>query len=126
MADILTTNAIIQMAITGGTGLLGIGMGIGIFKSTINQFKARLEKVELRQSKIRGEDNGGIPIFMTRSTCNEERAKCAAAGESRMSGVSSNMDKHTVSIQSLENFARWWMQKQGLNISEINEVLRNK
>lgn len=124
MTDILSIKEICQIAVSAGTGLLGVGIGIGIFKSTVNQFKADLERIKQRQARIRGEDNGGIPIFMTRETCDEIRDKCAAAASNRMISVSANIDRHTVSIKSLENFARWWMQKQGLNIKEINDVLR--
>lgn len=132
MADFFTLQEIVQIALTGSAGLLGIGVGIGMFKGTLVQFKkdiAEIKKdieiVRKRQAKLRGEDNGNTPVYMVRNDCIEVRRLCGQAGQDQVSSITRNIDAHTKNIKSLENFARWWMQKEGLAIHEINEILRN-
>lgn len=102
----------IQALISICTGFLGIGIGIGIFKGTIRQVKKDIERLDLRQKRLRGEDDGGKPIFMTAASCLDFRDHCEVI-------------KHGYSIKALENYARWEMQNKGLKIEEINRILNN-
>lgn len=126
MPDIMTHMQIIQMAISGGAGLLGVGIGIGMFKSTIKQVKDDVLYLRRRQARLRGEDNGGVPVFVTRDSCIKNRDDCMSVANGKMQLVCDDLLAHTKSIKSLDNFARWWMQKEGLLISEINQILSGK
>lgn len=112
MIDGITHLQLVQMALTGGTGLVGVGIGIGLFKGAIKQVKRDIEDIKRRQSRLRGDDNGLKPLFVPKDDCKYLRGQCAGL-----------TDGHTRSIKSLENFARWWMQKEGLKIEEINIIL---
>ena len=126
MTDIMTHAQIIQIFVSGGAGLLGVGIGIGMFKSTIKQVKDDVQVIRRRQARLRGEDNGGIPIFVTRDVCRDRRDDCSSTSNGKMQSVCDDLIKHTKSIKALDNFARWWMQKEGLAISEINKILEEK
>ncbi|MCG2750381.1 MAG: hypothetical protein L6301_00875 [Desulfobacteraceae bacterium] len=112
-----------QMAMSGGAGIMGVGIGIGMFRSMVTQVKKDLESVKIRQARLRGEDGGGLPLYMLRSACDAVRMQCATNADRRMGEVVGALLQHTNSIKALDNFARWWMRKEGLEINEINKIL---
>lgn len=111
------------MIISFGAGLFGVGIGIGMFKSVVTQVKLDLVKIKKRQARLRGEDNGGLPVFRTRLNCDIMREQCGVAANGKMQLVVDDLLVHTRSIRALDNFARWWMQKEGLKIEDINKIL---
>jgi len=114
---------LINMAFSAGAGLLGVGVGIGLFKSTIQHMQEELKVVQKKQQRLRGEDNAGIPVFMTKTSCESLRNQCGMLTDGKFVNVSKDILKHTKAIKSFENFARWWMQENGLKIDEINRIL---
>ncbi|MBU4317684.1 MAG: hypothetical protein KKF30_10465 [Proteobacteria bacterium] len=115
---------LINMGFTAGAGLIGIGVGIGVFRNTIKQIKEEIVSVKAKQSMLRGEDSGlAAPIYMPRSWCELERTRCGLNSSVKMEKVCDDLIAHTESIRALDNFARWWMQKEGLKIEEINAIL---
>lgn len=110
MTPIMEHIEVINAFISVGTGVLGVGVGLGVFRGTIKQMKKDLARVMTRQAKLRGEDNGGKPVFMTATSCKDFREHCA-------------VEAHGRSIKALENYARWEMQNKGLKIEEINQIL---
>lgn len=104
---------LIQLFISACSGFLGVGIGIGVFKSSIKQVKKDLEKVIVRQAHLRGEDNGGYPIYMSRVNCENYRSHC-------------EVGEHTKSIKALERYARYELQSKGLKIEEINQILMGR
>ena len=123
MNEIATHVGMLQVMISFGAGLLGVGIGIGMFKSVVNQVKLDLVNIKKRQARLRGEDNGALPVFRTRLNCDIMRAQCGAAATDKMQTVVEDLTRHTKSIRALDNFARWWMQKEGLQIDDINKIL---
>lgn len=115
--------AIIQALISTGAGILGVGVGIGIFKGTIKQLKSDLSDVITKQEILRTGFDGGLPLFMTRTTCERMREDCSLGRNKQTDTIVDEIAGHTRVIKNLDNFARWWMQKEGLRISEINEIL---
>jgi hypothetical protein len=106
--DVVILNAVISA----GLGFLGVGVGVGVFKTTISNAVKDIELLKRRQAHIRGEDNGGIPKYVLGTSCAEHRGNCI--------NVLTKQDK---AIDALDNFARWWMQKEGLHIEDINKIL---
>ena len=115
-----------QLIITAGSGLIGVGLGIGMFRGSVNRMRDDLSKVQTRQAKLRGEDNGQKPVFMSRLDCGEIRANCIAGTKDDMNKMIADLIEHTKSIKALDNFARWSMQKEGLRFEEINTILNAK
>jgi hypothetical protein len=126
MSELIQHLQFFQMFITAGAGFLGIGIGIGVFKREITYIKRQLKTIQARQSRLRGDDNGGLPVFRTRLNCEALRHQCMNISDSKMSTVLEDIGEHTGSIRALDNFARWWMQKEGLTITEINNILGKK
>ena len=124
MPDIMTHLQIIQVTITAAAGTLGVGVGLGIFKNDIRQIKKDLKNVKDRQARLRGEDNSGVPRYVSLSTCREMRTHCNEDRKAKTDCLLDELDTHSVSIKALNNFARWWMQKEGLSIQEINDILK--
>jgi len=123
MNEIATHVEKLQIMISFGAGLFGVGVGIGMFKSIVNQVKLDLANIKKRQARLRGEDNGALPVFRTRLNCDIMRAQCGAASTDKMQTVVEDLIRHAKSIRALDNFARWWMQKEGLKIEDINKIL---
>ena len=123
MNEIATHVEMLQIMVSFGAGLLGVGIGIGMFKSVVNQVKLDLVNIKKRQARLRGEDNGALPVFRTRLNCDIMRAQCGAVATDKMQTVVEDLTRHTKSIRALDNFARWWMQKEGLKIDDINKIL---
>lgn len=121
--NVLSHVELFQMAMSAGAGVMGVGIGIGMFRSTVKQVKEDLEKIKRRQARLRGEDDGGVPLYMLRSDCKTLRHDCRMDSESKMEDVVQDLLGHTKSIKALDNFARWWMQKEGLKIEDINRIL---
>ena len=123
MNEIATHVEMLQIMVSFGAGLLGVGIGIGMFKSVVNQVKLDLVNIKKRQARLRGEDNGALPVFRTRLNCDIMREQCGTASTGKMQTVVEDLIKHTKAIRALDNFARWWMQKEGLKIDDINKIL---
>ena len=68
--------SIVPSLISAGAGLFGVGVGVGIFRGTVRRFKQYLEDVQRKQRKLRGEDNGSIPLYTARNECVILRLKC--------------------------------------------------
>lgn len=118
-----TLMRILQLLISAGAGILGVGIGIGLFRGSIKQLKEDVNKIQTRQSRLRGEDNGGVPLYMTQVTCEKLRSACNAMSAEKSAENTLILGQHTKMIKAFENFARWWMQDRGLNIEEINHIL---
>lgn len=124
---------IIQTLMSAGAGLFGVGVGVGLFRGLIKQIQGvikqlqkDLDRVQYKQIKLRGEDNGGLPMYVTRDTCISMRKDCERINSNKIEVLREDVKTHTRTIRSLENFARWWMQKEGLNIDEVNRILNNR
>ena len=125
MNEITAHIELIQVFISFGAGLLGVGIGIGMFKSVVTQVKLDLANIKQRQARLRGEDDNNSPVYRTRTNCDIMRSQCAVASGSKMDVVANDLLAHTKSIRALDNFARWWMQKEGVKIEDINRILTN-
>lgn len=106
------TVIVLQAIVSGVLGFLGVGIGVGVFKATINTAMKDIACLKRRQANLRGEDNGGIPKFMLRNDCITLRQSCG-----------NTLQKQDGAIKALDNFARWWMQEKGLHIEDINKIL---
>jgi len=125
--EIMTHLQLAQVFISGGAGLVGVGIGIGIFKRDIKQIKKDIDRIIKRQDILRGNDNGKErPLYVSLTECIGERARCVGIKEGKFGEITVEMKEHRRSIKALENFARWWMQKEGLNIREIQSILTNQ
>ena len=116
----------IQILISSAAGLFGVGVGVGLFRGSVKQMQRDLERVQYKQIKLRGEDNGGLPMYITRATCLTMREDCERINSKRIDELKIELKVHTRTIRSLENFARWWMIKEGLDIDEVNKILNNR
>jgi len=58
----------------------------------------------------------GVPLYEKVEDAKEARINCQEA-------IRSELVSHGKSIESLNNFARWFLQDKGLKITEINEIL---
>lgn len=126
MSEITQHLQMLQVFVTACAGFIGVGIGIGVFKREIKQIKLDIIKLTKKQERLRGEANGDLPVFRTRLNCEALRHQCMNVSNGKMSTVMEDLIAHTVAIRALDNFARWWMQKEGLNISEINNILERK
>lgn len=114
---------VLNLIFTGGSGILGVGIGIGLFRGVVKQLKKDVEEIKRKQARLRGDSNGGIPVFITRVDCDKVRADCAANSSRQTEIISNELSRHTKAIKTFENFARWSMQNAGLKIEEINQIL---
>lgn len=117
---------LIQIGVTAVAGMFGAGVGIGMFRGSVDQLKKDVQWMKDRQVRLRGEDGGGKPMYIMREDCLQERQECSAIVNGRLGMVCNDLSAHGSSIRSLENFARWWMQEKGLGIDEINRILGTK
>ena len=108
-----------QIFISGGTGLLGVGIGVGILKGTVKQIRKDISGIMRKQDVLRGENDGKVPLYVPFGECLDFRSRCVGIKEGKFAILTDEMKDHHSSIRALENFARWWMQKEGLTISEI-------
>ena len=114
---------VLQLIMTGGSGLIGVGIGIGMFRGVVKQLKKDVETIKSRQAKLRGENNGGRPEYVRIYDCGQTRSDCLISQKSQISGISETLDRHAKAIRVFENYARWAMQNKGLKIEEINQIL---
>ena len=114
---------LLQMGLTACSGAIGVGVGMGLFRATVRQLKSDVLYIKTRQARLRGEDNGGVPLFLRKDTCNKYRIDCADISSKHREDFSRDLKHHTRAIKALENFARWRMQSAGLKIEEINQIL---
>lgn len=122
--EVMSHLQVAQIFISGGAGLLGVGIGIGMFKSTVKQIRKDISTIIKKQDVLRGTNDGkGEPLFVPMTECLTERVRCLKTKDDKFGLISSEMKEHHSSIRALENFARWWMQKEGLTIGEINSIL---
>ena len=121
--EIMTHLQLAQVFISGGAGLVGVGIGIGIFKRDIKQIKKDISGIMRKQDVLRGENDGKVPLYVPFGECLDFRSRCVGIKEGKFAILTDEMKDHHSSIKALENFARWWMQKEGLTISEINNIL---
>lgn len=126
----MTGIQIAQTIISASAGLFGVGVGVGMFRgtikqihSTIKQIQKDMEIVQYKQRRLRGEDNGSIPLYITRNGCFTLREGCEKKYNELLKSVNTDLQEHKKAIKSLENFARWSMQREGLKIEEINKIL---
>lgn len=126
MENIVHHLQVIQILISAAAGFIGVGIGVGVFRTSINnaikQIKEDILEIKRKQAKLRGEDGTG-PRYISSEACGNFRNYCANMSEGRMKQICNDITEHTKSIQSLSNFARWWMQKEGLTIDQINKIL---
>lgn len=113
----------INYAISAIAGAFGVGVTWGTMMIKFRQQESRITKVEDRQARLRGEMNGGTPVYMPQTTCADLRVHCHGDSERTALELAQEVVDHSRSIRALENFARWWMQKEGLNITQINDIL---
>jgi len=113
----------IQIFISACSGFFGVGIGIGVFRSTIRQIKTDLAEVIKNQKALRSGHGGGFPIYMSRITCDEIRRSCEKDREDKAVRVITEITTHAKTIKALENYARWEMQNKGLKIEEVNQIL---
>jgi len=114
---------ILQLLLTSASGLIGVGIGIGLFRGSVKQLKEDVAYIKARQKKIRGEDNGGRPVYSLSEDCKAFRQSCAVGHGEEMKRISNTIVDHTRALKSFENYARWSMQNKGLKIEEINQIL---
>lgn len=119
----METYQIFQIGLSACSGMLGVGIGIGLFKSSITQIRKDVDKIVHRQARLRGEDNGGVPIYMTTQGCNTLRSQCEGSVSGKIQDLQKDLCKHTKSIRAFDNFARWWMQKEGVRLEDVNKIL---
>ena len=112
-----------QVALVGISSVAGTAFGIGIgvqkVKSKLGVMEEKVGFLDERQKKLRGETNGGKPLFVPLSDCMDKRVKCVTE-------IESILKEHTEALKNLDNFARWFLQDKGLKIVEINEILEGK
>lgn len=131
---ILEHMQLLNLILTAVAGILGVGIGIGLFRGQVREIKGSvtqikdeiipsikddIQAVKVRQAKLRGEDNGVKPVYMPWESCLDYRGACATQ-------IRSEISSHTKEIRVLINTTRWWMQKEGLKIEEINQILEPK
>lgn len=121
--EVVNIVTFVQAGIAAGSGLVGVGIGIGLFKTTIKRLSDDIESIKDRQSILRGEKDGISPIYMSRIDCVEKRSACGKTNKDSYDEICEDISEHTKAIRSLNNFARWWMQKEGLKIEDINRIL---
>jgi hypothetical protein len=123
MTDPLTWVTILNAGISGCAGLVGVGIGLGIFRTNIKRNSDEIVVLKGRQARLRGEGNGNPSVFMPRGHCVDIREHCAKLRITRDRATDEDLAAHSKTIKALENFARWWMQKEGLHIEDINRIL---
>lgn len=119
-----------NMMLMAGSSLFGAGVGVGLLRGSVKQlqkdFKGLAEnnttehtQIKERQARLRGETNGGEPLYMARLQCMQNRSSC-------MTSTERLLEEHSKDIKGLKNFARWFMQEKKIPITEINEILGEK
>jgi len=99
----------------------GVAVGYGIIKSQVSTNEKNIEKIWSRYAKIMGE-NGSDPIFVRNRDCD----KRVNAMQSTLLSVSEKVVDQGKSLMGLQNFARHWMQREGMTILEINRIINGE
>jgi hypothetical protein len=101
---------LVQIVLNGLAGAFGVGATWATVRGKLKSLEKDVEEMKLRQKRLRGEDNGGVPVFISKDVCETTRDACS-------------VESHTKTIKALENFARWILQDRGLSVAEINRIL---
>jgi len=101
---------------TAGGSIFGAGVIVGAVKFALRD----QAEIKRRQKKLRGEDNGGIPLYMTREECKNKWSSCDKEGKS-MKAV---LDSHEEMLRKLENYARYQLHESKHTELEIEQILK--
>jgi hypothetical protein len=114
---------IIQLIITAGSGVLGVGIAVGFLRAFITKILEDIVELKRKQGVLRGEDSGEPPIYVRRTEFDVQRQICKLDIENQNTKVCDTLNNHTKAIRSLQNFALWFMQKQGMELKDANKIL---
>jgi len=113
------THQIAHVILTIVIGLFSGGFGAGItiatFRNDIKSLKQSVKEIMHNQDILRGNGGNAPPLFIRRAECDQLRIECNA----RVC-----LATHGKAIESLTNFARYSMTKDGLTQQEINDILK--
>lgn len=96
----------------------GVAVGYGIIKTQVSSNKEDIKTLWQRYGTIMGE-NGKEPLFVRDRDCTR---RVDAMGNSIASIVEKVVEQGK-SIKGIQNFARHWMQREGMTIVEINRII---
>jgi len=114
---------IIQLVITAGSGILGVGIAVGFLRAFISKILEDVVELKRKQGVLRGEDSGGPPIYIRRLEFEVQRQTCKLETQAQNDKVCATLNTHTKAIRSLQNFALWFMQQQGMELKDANKIL---
>jgi DNA repair exonuclease SbcCD ATPase subunit len=101
---------------TAGGTIFGAGVIVGAVKYAFKD----LTEMKRKQKKLRGEDNGDIPLYMTREECKNKWSSCDKEGKT----VKETLDNHEIMLRKLENYARYQLHEAKHTELEIDQILK--
>lgn len=118
---------IIHYLIAAVSGAFGVGVAWGSVKVSLTKDLASLReditKIQIRQARLRGEDDGGEPMFVPSAQCTMKRKACHDEVDKTSVELARKAVVNAERIKRLENYARWTLQDKGLRIDQINNIL---
>jgi len=96
----------------------GVAVGYGIIKARVDSNKEDIGVLWQKYSTIMGE-GGKDPIFVRERDCD----KRVGVMQSSIMAIGDKVIEQGRSLKGLQNFARHWMQREGMTIVEINRII---
>lgn len=96
----------------------GVAVGYGIIKTQVSSNKEDIGALWQKYSTIMGE-GGKDPLFVRERDCD----KRVGAMQSSIMAIGDKVIEQGKSLRGIQNFARHWMQREGMTIVEINKII---
>ena len=136
---------IVNIALMGVTGLFSAGLGVGVeitvFKNQIEAIKVDVLKAKQdfvreitemkdlinyihdRQKRIRGEDNGIVPLFMTRPDCTSHIQLCSQRNSIELANHTREIKGNNNLADKYQGCASEYVKKRGMNLIDEQSLL---
>jgi len=111
METVLTTELILQLAMTFGSGALGVAVMWGTLRAKVHRNLSDIKSLRSDVNKITGNPTGP-PVFVRRDECSAQTKRMNA----ELATVSDKVD-------GLQRYARHQLTKAGVPLDKVNEIL---
>lgn len=107
----MTTDAILQLVMSGGSGMAGVLMAFVVLRIQVRRNTKDIKHLRKDVDQITGAPTGE-PVYVRRDECAKQTKQMAV----EISTVSSKVD-------GLQRYARHQLTKDGMTLDKVNEIL---
>lgn len=111
MEVVLTIDTILQLVMSGGSGVLGVGVAFAMLRMRVGGNSKAIKVLRSDVDQITGKP-AGLPVFVRRDEC-----------ETQTTQMTKELSIVSTKVDGLQRYARHQLTKDGLSLSEVNEIL---